>query len=374
VPAAPVGATTRHPRKGAAQQHRLLQGDVCRSAARKNSGGALLAKIEGGATTYYHADQLSIRMATDANGNVIAEQGHYPFGEQWYAQNTTTKWQFTSYERDSESGNDYASFRYDINRLGRFASPDLLAGSVADPRSLNRYAYVLNDPVNFVDPLGLRDCPNPTPGGCAIVSNGAGGYTDRSIIDGLDLWDFFISDPVASMLQFTSAGTLALYPEDWGSPRYEGNETFLPIPLTLLTPSSHGGDSNPGVLIELAETTGGALMPQDPGGGAGPARPQKQRQTPQQKRQQCMSQYQRSVSEARSGLEGEFVIFFTAVGIPGDLALIGCIGTGELAPLCMEAVELALGGPSVAAAFAFVHEYGSEVDAAQAQLQACQRP
>jgi RHS repeat-associated protein len=134
---------------------------------------------------------------TDSSGNVIGEQGHYPFGESWYAQSTTTKWMFTTYERDAESGNDYASFRYDINRLGRFASPDLLAGSVADPQSLNRYAYVLNDPVNFVDPLGLRDCPNPTPGGCAIVSNGAGGdscFTAACQNPGDVLLDGFVTD------------------------------------------------------------------------------------------------------------------------------------------------------------------------------------
>ena len=29
-----------------------------------------------------------------------------------YLTNTTTKWQFTSYERDAESGNDYAVARY----------------------------------------------------------------------------------------------------------------------------------------------------------------------------------------------------------------------------------------------------------------------
>jgi hypothetical protein len=28
--------------------------------------------------------------------------------------------------------------------------------SLANPQSLNRYAYVQNDPVNFVDPLGLN--------------------------------------------------------------------------------------------------------------------------------------------------------------------------------------------------------------------------
>jgi len=62
---------------------------------------------------------------------------------------------FTSYERDA-SGNDYAVFRSHMNRTGRFTSPDPIAGSITDPQSLNRYAYVRNDPVNLTDPLGLE--------------------------------------------------------------------------------------------------------------------------------------------------------------------------------------------------------------------------
>ncbi|MFQ5874392.1 MAG: RHS repeat-associated core domain-containing protein, partial [Dehalococcoidia bacterium] len=46
-------------------------------------------------------------------------------------------------------------FRYDSSRLGRFLTPDPIAGSPLDPQSLNRYAYVRNDPVNLSDPLGL---------------------------------------------------------------------------------------------------------------------------------------------------------------------------------------------------------------------------
>ncbi len=118
------------------------------------SGGALLAKIESGAATYYHPDHLSNRLVTDSSGNVVAQMGHYPFGEMWYNA-SSDKLLFTSYERDAESGNDYAMARSYISRLARFSSPDLLAGSIGNPQSLNRYTYAGNDPLNTVDPSGL---------------------------------------------------------------------------------------------------------------------------------------------------------------------------------------------------------------------------
>src|SRR5262249_3877660 len=62
-------------------------------------------------TTYFHMDHLSNRVLTDSSGNSSGQQGHYPFGESWYAVNSTSKWVFTSYERDAESGNDYALAR-----------------------------------------------------------------------------------------------------------------------------------------------------------------------------------------------------------------------------------------------------------------------
>jgi RHS repeat-associated protein len=118
------------------------------------SGSALLAKIDSSGTKYYHQDHLSNRLVTDSNGNTAAQMGHYPFGESWY--NTTgDKFLFTSYERDSESGNDYAMIRYNVNRLARFSSPDPLGGNMDDPQTLNRYTYTRNDPVNLADPSGL---------------------------------------------------------------------------------------------------------------------------------------------------------------------------------------------------------------------------
>src|SRR5229473_1915688 len=104
------------------------------------SGGALLARIDSSGTKYYHQDQLSSRLVTDSSGNTSAQLGHFPFGESWYNA-SNDKLLFTSYERDSESGNDYAMMRFSVNRLGRFSSPDPLSGSIDDPQSLNRYSY-----------------------------------------------------------------------------------------------------------------------------------------------------------------------------------------------------------------------------------------
>jgi RHS repeat-associated protein len=114
--------------------------------------------ISSSATQYYLRDHLSPRVTTDSSGNIIGQQGHFPYGEQWYAANTTSKYEFTSYERDSESENDYAKARYNINRLGRFASPDRVAGSTSDPQTFNRYSYVRNMPLSSVDPTGMFLC------------------------------------------------------------------------------------------------------------------------------------------------------------------------------------------------------------------------
>ena len=140
------GTTTRYIFSGTKVVAEYVNGAAVGSPTREYiySGAALLATLEGGATTFHHQDHLLVRVNTNSSGNEAGQQGNFPFGEPWYTTSSTTKWRFTSYERDSESANDYAIFRYHSNRLGRFMTPDPLASSVADPQSLNRYAYVLN--------------------------------------------------------------------------------------------------------------------------------------------------------------------------------------------------------------------------------------
>jgi RHS repeat-associated protein len=126
------------------------------------AGSRLLATIASGTATYHHPDHLSNRAETDTSGNVIRSFGHFPFGEVWYESPSTDKWKFTTYERDSESGLDYAVARFDSTGLGRFTSPDPLPGYLSNPESLNRYSYVTNDPINFLDPTGMSGVPGIT--------------------------------------------------------------------------------------------------------------------------------------------------------------------------------------------------------------------
>jgi RHS repeat-associated protein len=115
-----------------------------------------IAAIQSGTTYYFHNDHLSLRVRTDTSGNVADQRGHYPFGETWYSPSGAPLI-FTSYYRDAESGNDYAIARYNVSRLGRFASPDQLSGSIFDPQTINRYLYVRDNPVSLIDPFG-REC------------------------------------------------------------------------------------------------------------------------------------------------------------------------------------------------------------------------
>jgi RHS repeat-associated protein len=65
--------------------------------------------------------------------------------------------EFTSKERDAETGLDFFGARYMSSAQGRFTSPDPLlnSGRPWQPQSWNRYAYALNNPLRILDPTGL---------------------------------------------------------------------------------------------------------------------------------------------------------------------------------------------------------------------------
>jgi RHS repeat-associated protein len=65
---------------------------------------------------------------------------------------------FTTYMKDYEGDAgklNYAVFRQHSARIARFLRPDPVRGKVGNPQRLNRYAYVMNNPMSRIDPNGL---------------------------------------------------------------------------------------------------------------------------------------------------------------------------------------------------------------------------
>ena len=117
-------------------------------------------------------DQLGTpRMVFDQSGSLanVSRHDYLPFGEELYAgaggrttalgytASDNVRQKFTQYERDAESGLDYAQARYYASTQGRFTTVDPLAASasVSIPQSWNRYSYSYNNPLRFTDPSGM---------------------------------------------------------------------------------------------------------------------------------------------------------------------------------------------------------------------------
>jgi len=129
-------------------------------------GGRLLATQEpngngGELVQYHHPDRRGTRLITNNANTSVVEQQTLPFGTALDSESTgvnTTARRFTSYERSAQTGLDYAVNRHYDARQGRFTQVDpigMSAVSLANPQTLNLYAYCANDPINNVDPNGL---------------------------------------------------------------------------------------------------------------------------------------------------------------------------------------------------------------------------
>ena len=175
-----------------------------------NSSGTLIAEYDSQLATnpqvsYLTADHLgSPRVITDGRGAVISRHDYMAFGSditetignvggrttaQGFNSSDDVRKQYTGYERDDESGLDYAQARYYNSNHGRFTSVDPLtaSASIKNPQTFNRYSYVLNSPYKFVDPLGLISVNTGACGQfCANnasrseIKGGGGGYQDVS--------------------------------------------------------------------------------------------------------------------------------------------------------------------------------------------------
>ena len=97
--------------------------------------------------------------------------------------------------RDSETGLDYMHLRYYDPVQGRFqgADPANAGADAGNPQTWNGYAYVNNNPLNYVDPSGLALAEGAAVGGTfgGPVGAGIGAAVGAGIDLGIALWAIF---------------------------------------------------------------------------------------------------------------------------------------------------------------------------------------
>jgi RHS repeat-associated protein len=116
-------------------------------------------------TRYLHKDHLgSITVITDEAGAVAEELSYDPHGKRrnpdWsdalaQLQSFETKRSFTGHLYLDDVGLIHMGGRYYDPELGRFLSADPFIQEPANAQSLNRYSYVLNNPLSYTDPSGF---------------------------------------------------------------------------------------------------------------------------------------------------------------------------------------------------------------------------
>jgi len=101
---------------------------------------------------------------TDINGNVVNKYEYDDFGNIIsQTESISNDYTYTGKERDRDSGLYYFGARYYDPEIGRWLTKDPKLGRISALRyflvgqKLNRYSYVLNNPVNFIDMWGLEE-------------------------------------------------------------------------------------------------------------------------------------------------------------------------------------------------------------------------
>ncbi len=143
-----------------------------------SDGSASRAVDENGNLTYFYVQNSrgDVIKLLNENGDIIRDYEYEPFGKEediktngYGADYLAAKWKqevednaidnpfrFGGEYKDEESGNYYLRARYYDPEIQRFTQEDTYKGSYNNPMSLNGYAFCGNNPINKIDPSGLK--------------------------------------------------------------------------------------------------------------------------------------------------------------------------------------------------------------------------
>jgi RHS repeat-associated protein len=147
--------------------------------------------ISGGTvhTRYFHNDHLgSVAVITDETGAVAERLSYDTWGKRRFPNgaddpSASIISQATSGYTGHEMMSDVALINMNARvydpMLGRFTSADSIVPNAANSQSWNRYAYVTNNPLKYIDPTGHYDMlPTITVSAQSSPLVGFGGFND----------------------------------------------------------------------------------------------------------------------------------------------------------------------------------------------------
>ncbi|HLG18295.1 MAG TPA: RHS repeat-associated core domain-containing protein, partial [Bdellovibrionota bacterium] len=136
----------------------------------------------GGNQYFHHQDHLgSASVLTDSNGAVQSRTSYHEFGSIKYqeGQGGLSDYTYNGKRWDKETNfYDYGARAYNA-KMFKFTTPDSIVPDPKNPQSLNRYAYVKNNPLRYLDPSGHASIdPSGSPfNGLQGILQGANGTT-----------------------------------------------------------------------------------------------------------------------------------------------------------------------------------------------------
>jgi RHS repeat-associated protein len=95
----------------------------------------------------------------NSSGAYSSEMRYMPWGEErWASGELPTTFLYTGQHEQKELGLYFYNARWYDPRLSRFLSADSLIPDPYNSQAFDRYAYVFNNPLRYIDPTGHRTC------------------------------------------------------------------------------------------------------------------------------------------------------------------------------------------------------------------------
>ncbi len=122
-------------------------------------GKRIAVRDSAGTLTFLHSDHLGGTAATTsgvvAGGSQTSKQKYYAYGTIRTTVGTVpTPYEFTGQRLDAYINLYWYGSRFYDPALGVFIQPDTIVPQPGNSQAYNRYSYVLNNPLRFVDPTG----------------------------------------------------------------------------------------------------------------------------------------------------------------------------------------------------------------------------